>query len=199
MLSRFVSAGLGAGKWIGPGCYSGLATKASAKPKNKAAAPAVTKKPLVVKDSPSPVTKAPVAAKKPKGPLSAYSLFVKTEYAQMKKASPGKSFVEISRLMGRLWRELPESQKAVYLRDSQKSIMSDKAKKAPSKPPNAYATFAKEVMPEIQKQYPTLSFSEKSKLVGSMWKKVPDGEKVARKQRYLMKMEEYKKLYPQTP
>lgn len=91
--------------------------------------------------------KAAVPAKAPvtKRPLSAYSIFLRNEYNKVKEQSPDLKFTEISKKLGDLWKELPNDQKAKYLREAEKAQAIAKAKEGPKAPPNAYAVFAKEV------------------------------------------------------
>lgn len=101
---------------------------------------------VVKEDSPGK-KKAAVAAKPPppKRALSAYSLFLRNEYNKVKEQSPNLKFVEISKKLSDLWKELPNDQKSRYLREAEKAHAVAKSKEGPKPPPNAYAVFAKEV------------------------------------------------------
>ncbi|GFR52008.1 hypothetical protein Agub_g14431 [Astrephomene gubernaculifera] len=73
------------------------------------------------------------AAKKANArPLSGYMLFSNKERAAVKAANPDKSMIEISALLGKAWKELPEAEKEKYKAESQKLKDEWKAKQAPS-------------------------------------------------------------------
>ena len=55
---------------------------------------------------------------KPQAPLTAFNLFAKDRREGIKKANPGKSAAEISSLVGKAWKALPDGQRKPYVDDA---------------------------------------------------------------------------------
>ena len=51
---------------------------------------------------------------RPSAVLSSYMLFVKNEHAEITKKYPDKSFLEVGKVMGAMWREMPISEREPY-------------------------------------------------------------------------------------
>jgi len=123
----------------------------------------------------------------PKKPPSTYMLFTQKQRPLLKKEKPEATFVEIGRILGERWKELPTEEKAPYLAqykelkekyDAEKGDDGKKGKKrkkagsgAPKKPLSAYMFFAKEQRSIVQGENPNASFGELGKLLGEKWKR----------------------------
>jgi len=55
---------------------------------------------------------------KPRAPLTAFNLFAKDRREAIKKGNPGKSAAEISSLVGKAWKALPDGQRKPYVDDA---------------------------------------------------------------------------------
>lgn len=143
------------------------------------------------KDGKQEEKKAKGKAAAPKRPLSAYSMYMKSVYTEMKVKYPDMSFTAISRKVADMWRELPDEHKVKFLREAEKAMIKAKADKPPSRPPNAYALFAKENYKVVKQKYPDMSFPDVSKMLGQMWRQLPPLEKAARMERAAKKRKEF--------
>ncbi|OHT01225.1 HMG box family protein [Tritrichomonas foetus] len=64
------------------------------------------------------------------------------------------------------------------------------------RPPNAFILYSQAMRSEAQRQNPTLSNTEVSRILGKMWKEVPNEIKLQYKQKAAKMQEDFKKLHP---
>lgn len=64
------------------------------------------------------------------------------------------------------------------------------------RPPNAFILYSKKYRTQIQQENPSLSNTDVSRLLGKMWKEVPNETKLQYKQRAAKLQEEFKKSNP---
>lgn len=64
------------------------------------------------------------------------------------------------------------------------------------RPPNAFILFSQVMRSQIRSENPTLSNTEVSRILGKMWKEVPNDQKVQYKQKAAQMQEDFKKSHP---
>lgn len=64
------------------------------------------------------------------------------------------------------------------------------------RPPNAFILYSQAMRSEVRQENPSLSNTEVSRLLGKMWKEVPNDVKLQYKQRAAKMQEEFKKQHP---
>lgn len=64
------------------------------------------------------------------------------------------------------------------------------------RPPNAFILYTQAMRSEVRQENPSLSNTEVSRLLGKMWKEVPNDIKLQYKQRAAKMQEEFKKQHP---
>ena len=64
------------------------------------------------------------------------------------------------------------------------------------RPPNAFILYSQAMRSEARQQNPSLSNTEVSRILGRMWKEVPNEVKLQYKQKAAKLQEEFKKLHP---
>ena len=64
------------------------------------------------------------------------------------------------------------------------------------RPPNAFILYSQENRSKVQQDNPTCSNTEVSRLLGKMWKEIPNNSKLAYKQKAQLLQEEFKRQHP---
>ncbi|OHS92736.1 hypothetical protein TRFO_12279 [Tritrichomonas foetus] len=64
------------------------------------------------------------------------------------------------------------------------------------RPPNAFILFSQVMRSQVRAENPALSNTEVSRILGKMWKEVPNDQKIQYKQRAAQMQEEFKKTHP---
>lgn len=114
---------------------------------------------------------------------NAYMLFVKDHRSSVTKQHPNLKVTEISKKLGEMWRNLSESEKAVY--KSKATPNKPRAPKAQKTIPktkkprklNPYMKFANSNRKQVMADNPSLKITEIGKKLGEMWRKLSDSEK----------------------
>lgn len=148
---------------------------------------------------------------RPKKASTAYILFSNDMRQQVKASHPEMKSNELMTELGRLWKLLPEDQKAAYnIRfEAEKaryaeemstytppapvvaSSSSAKAKSDVKKPMNAYVFFCQDKRPQLMADNPNMKFGELTKVLAEKWKAMSDEEK----QPYVKSAEDQKAAY----
>jgi hypothetical protein len=153
-----------------------------------------------MKDYTPPPGAGKVSQKKagPKRGLTAYIFFCKNHRAVLKEEQPDLPTKEVTKELGKCWRELSEkdrkpfdklaakdklrfeNEKASWVNpdDNQKAKAPAKAKKAPAKArrKSGYILYCQEARPTVVKDNYDLSSQEVTKELGRTWKKLSDEE-----------------------
>lgn len=156
---------------------------------------------------------------KVKRPVSAYMWFSKETRPQV-AMNKELSFAEIAREVSRQWSELSDEEKKPYQElnaqdkiryekdvanapppedDSDEEDQPKKKKKKknrdpnqPKRPKTAFFFYLDKMRTQIAEQYPEMKMSERSKLLGQMWQKLPQEEKQEHIDKNTAAKEEYK-------
>lgn len=164
-----------------------LAAAASTKTKKKApaakAAAAPKKAPRKEIKSDAFPSSSPVSKKTaPKRPPTAYSLFMRAEYANLKKSNPDIKLPDASRRIASLWKQTPQVDRVRYMNESAR-LMVAYGKNRPQKekkPLTAYSMYTKEMFAPVKARYPNDPFAEIVKRISEMWRRMPPEEKKLR-------------------
>ena len=149
---------------------------------------------------------------RPKKASTAYILFSNDMRQQVKASHPEMKSNELMTELGRLWKLLPEDQKAAYnirfeaekARYAQEmstytppapvvvaSTSSAKAKSDVKKPMNAYVFFCQDKRPQLMADNPSMKFGDLTKVLAEQWKSMSEQDK----QPYLKAAEAQKAEY----
>jgi len=113
--------------------------------------------------------------------LSGYILFASSNRDDVKFMYPNASFSEIAKILGKMWRELPEDEKDVYYREVGKANTLRKSpntlQKSSLDDNSGYILFASSHRDEVKQKYPDASFSEIAKILGKMWRDLSQSKK----------------------
>lgn len=175
------------------GLESGLFSRAfvagaTTKSKKKTPAP---KAAIKTKESPA---RSVVQGKKPSTstpafsrPPSAYNLFMKAEFKNLKKSDPEIKLADATKRISAMWSQVSMAEKERYKNDAKK--LQDAAKKAgltkkkspeEKRPPSAYMMFIKEMYAAVRARFPNDDFSGISRRIAEMWRNVAPDEKKMR-------------------
>jgi hypothetical protein len=112
--------------------------------------------------------------------VSAYNIFVKENYKSLSEKNKELKMIDISSKIGKIWKSLSDTEKAVYkkkadavIKVKKPTVVQTKAKK----PLNAYMKFVKAKRSEVVKANPNLKATEIAKKLGSVWRALDDNEK----------------------
>lgn len=160
-------------------------------------------------------SKAPKAPKAPKSPKkakedkedkikrapSAYNLFWKATFQEVKRSSPeGTKTTELTGKLSQMWKELSDEQKRPYQAQADKlkgevAILRTDAKaeaKKNAKPVTPFASFVASNYASVQAKHPGTKTTGVIKLVAEEWAKVPEEKKKAMTAEYQAQVAEWK-------
>jgi len=153
----------------------------------------------------------------PKGPRTGYMYFIMHKRNIEKECNPGMSPIEVSKELGRLWKELSKEEKYPFIKeaiedkiryekemktyiigDDEIQTKSSSRKRVNRGPKSAYLFFTKENRREVKECNPEMSPIEVSKELGRLWDKLDRTKwiKIAEKEKidYIARMEKKETL-----
>lgn len=142
--------------------------------------------------------------KKEKSPVKrvvgAYSYFTKESWETRKpELTKLSTFTEKAKHINALWKNLTAAEKEKYTKMAERDIerykkeLSDyEATLGPKKPSSSYLRYALENLKRVQKENPSYSFGEISKLQGENWRSLSESEKKVYKDAYHQELAEWK-------
>ncbi|OUM63810.1 hypothetical protein PIROE2DRAFT_36844, partial [Piromyces sp. E2] len=111
-------------------------------------------------------------------PPNAFIIYNRRVRPSVRKENPDLSVAEISKIISKKWKSLPEEEKKVYYDESKRLPMQYMDPSISFKqPPNAYIIFNRKVRPSVRKENPDLSVAEISKIISKKWKNLPEEER----------------------
>ena len=120
--------------------------------------------------------------KKATRPASSYINFCSAKRAEVKGQNPDAKLGDMAKILGGLWKELSDDEKASYqsqeainLKVSKNAALKDKVKK----PPSAFINFCSAKRAEVKGQNPDAKLGDMAKLLGVLWKELSDGDKAS--------------------
>ena len=143
---------------------------------------AIKKKATTAKKKPAkkPVkkpAKKPVKKDKLKKPLNPYFQFIQDERPGVKAKNPDATIGEIAKILGKLWKDLPEDKKQKYkdkaAKDLQKhiTIKAKIEKERPKRKPSKYNLFMKAELAKIKKANPAIEHKKAFSQAAANWSK----------------------------
>lgn len=138
-----------------------------------------------------------------KGPKNAFSIYVQAMRAECQKKEPNLTYNEIQKRLSVEWRQMPHSEKAVWIEKSNevkkqlseyneemaaKGLDSSQQKKGdmrrvkkgialPKGPRSAYTLFYQCARKQLHEVRPELSFQEYPTICSKIWREMPENEK----------------------
>ena len=112
-----------------------------------------------------------------KKPLNPYFQFIRDERPGVKAKNPDASIGEIAKILGKLWKDLPEDKKQKYkdkaAKDLQKhiTIKAKIEKERPKRKPSKYNLFMKAELAKIKKANPAIEHKKAFSKAAANWSK----------------------------
>jgi len=130
-----------------------------------------------------PKTKKPKDPNRPKRPLTAFMYYSQIRRKEIKNTDSTVSMIEISKMIGAEWRELPDTSKrphhdkAGVAAEQYRALKEAYDKTKPKRPRTAYAFFMKMNRAKIATKYPETAPKDLMKYIAESWKKISDQER----------------------
>ncbi|CAD7697147.1 unnamed protein product [Ostreobium quekettii] len=160
------------------------------------------------------------APKRIKRPLSAYSLYVKHAYPALKEAKPGIEPHDATKMIGKMWKRLPEKERVQFQKESNRlramaaaereattlktadgtetteteetTQTSEKGKaEGPKKPMSAYMVYSVQLYPSMRARFPEDKPVDLTRRIGEMWRHMGETEKRVRLRKAERAMQAY--------
>jgi hypothetical protein len=107
---------------------------------------------------------------------TAYNLYYKEHFQQVKKDNPDTPMSELSSMVAEQWRMLSKNEQLAYYEKYRQNKGTQEKKKRPL---NAYHLFCKEKFEQIKREMPDGDVASWSRVAGSMWKSLErEGQRV---------------------
>lgn len=131
----------------------------------------------------------------PKKSLTAYTLFVKVQRKKLQEEDPTKTTPELMKEIGRLWKNISDSEKSWYQsmaakdkerykkemeemqRLKEQHKMNDDELKRPKKCLSSYMIFVREVRTRVTQEFPDMNALDVMKEVGRRWQSITPQDK----------------------
>jgi len=123
------------------------------------------------------------AAPKPKRAKTAYMFFSAAARPLVKQENPDADFSLLGKLVAERWKTTPDEEKEQFAQLAEKDRVryeqeKDLIPKSPKKPKTAFMVFSNVKRAEIKQQHPEASFGDIGKILGVLWKQLPEEEKL---------------------
>ena len=140
---------------------------------------------------------------RPKKPMTAFLLFSGANRGAIKSKHPDMQVTEISKELGKRWRESSDKAKSPFVKEAKKlkkkydkekaKYDKEKAKHAPPKRPwGSYFRFCGEMREDIKIENPGLKITEYAKLLGAAWRDLSEAQQAPYKKAADKEMEKWK-------
>jgi hypothetical protein len=120
----------------------------------------------------------------PKRSKSAYLFFCAEKRPEVKESNPNMGPMDVTRELGRLWKELSDEEKIPFQElakeskeKKQENDNEEKSKEKKKKSPSAFILFSKDNRANIKSENPDASFGQIAKIIGDLWNSQDDSVK----------------------
>lgn len=119
-------------------------------------------------------------------PSSAYLFYCADVRSSVKESNPDSKSTEITKIIGKMWREISPEDKEQYLQKAlvdkerylqEKKVLEDSKPKKPKRPLTPYMVFSNKVRPSIKEENPGITLGDTSKKISELWKNLSAEEK----------------------